>query len=59
MENYKVPSKAVTRSVEKHEEKKHKMAKRMKGGWAEKHGQVPGKQLKGTITSRKFGPKSY
>ena len=36
---------------------KEKMAKRM--GWAKFHGQEEGKQLKGTITGKKFGKKSY
>lgn len=34
-------------------------AKNKGDDWAEKHGQVKGKQLVGTITGRKFGPKSY
>ena len=40
-------------------EKKEKVAGKMKDDWAEKHGQTKGKQLIGTITGKKFGPKSY
>ena len=42
--------------------KKKDMAGKMgkdKKSWAETHGQEEGKQLKGTITGKKFGPKSY
>ncbi len=39
---------------------KSEALKKKKGkSWAESHGQEEGKQLQGTITGKKFGPKSY
>lgn len=58
-------SKAVKKTAEKMEKRASHLAKSkaLEGmkhkSWAETHGQKEGKQLKGTITGRKFGPKSY